>query len=151
MGQIPAEWTVALVTAIVTCAWVVPPVVVARIGGWHRLAAVYPCDRIVEGTRWRWQSATFRRGMAYNHGLTFTATEEGLALSMIFFWRIGHPPLFFPWGDISARRQRGFLGIEYVTLSFAGEPAVPLHLSARLVEKIRGAVGTRWTETPPEG
>jgi len=82
--------------------------VLSAFGGWGRLAEAYPDDVPVEGITYRWQSAQF--GSAnYGNCLTITADPSRLRLSILFLFRVGHPPISIPWGDVRVEvGSRGF-------------------------------------------
>ena len=48
------------------------------------------------------QSAAMRWLTHYNNVLTVGADSEGLFLVPFFLFRVGHPPLFVPWAEITA-------------------------------------------------
>lgn len=64
-----------------------------------------------------------------------TFINYGLYLSVLLFLRIGHPPLFIPWGDIMASDfPRGL--IQRVELRFKRLPGVPVIVSRALAEHL---------------
>jgi hypothetical protein len=134
----------ALVTFIVTMTIISS--VCSLVSGWSKLAKSYPCETYVVGTTWRWQSAKLRKGMNYNGCLTVTANAEGMRVSMWPLMRLGHPPLFFPWSDVSLSRQRDWFRSEYVRFTLAREPALPFVITGRLAKKIQEAIGPAWPE-----
>src|ERR1700690_1805840 len=83
--------------------WATASWMISIFGGWSSLAEVY---RDTEGRTflrvWRWRSGQFRFGMHYNNCLNFGADEQGLSISVVAFFRIGHPPLFVPWSQVTA-------------------------------------------------
>jgi hypothetical protein len=57
-------------------------------------------------------------------------------LSVFPIFRIGHPPLFFPWTDISTEAgSRRFFG-DFVKFKFTKQPDVPVIMSKRLATRI---------------
>src|SRR5689334_126791 len=80
--------------------------VLISLSGWHSLAAQYPQPRPFAG-----QYATFRSGNVgisrYNHVLKVGADSDGLWLAVIFLFRVGHPPLFFPWDELTTVQRGG--------------------------------------------
>jgi hypothetical protein len=87
--------------------WIGVGLLVAYLGGWATLAKVYRHSDEFRGERRRFQSARMRWGINYGSCLTVGATPRGLYLAALFIFRIGHPPLFMPWTDISIGEQRG--------------------------------------------
>ena len=72
--------------------------------GWRRLAERYPAALRPEATEHRVASATSARiGLAnYNGVLHVGVSPEGLHLSVMSIFRVGHPPLLIPWNEIEA-------------------------------------------------
>jgi hypothetical protein len=89
----------------------------SKLTGWAVLAQRFRSTYPFAGQIWRWKSARMRRGANYNNCLTIGADPIGLYLSMVFFFRVGHPPLFLPWSEISVRGRRKILFLKFVELS----------------------------------
>jgi hypothetical protein len=125
--------------------WVVIVKLIARTGGWRALAASYKAAYPFEGTKFRFQSARLRRKMSYNNVLTVGANRDGIYLKMSFIFRIGHPPLFIPWEDVSVSTAR-VMWTTTIKLEFAKCPKVPLMIRKRLAKKLEDASGMILTE-----
>jgi hypothetical protein len=82
-----------------------------------------------------------RLGMNYGSCVNVGVNQNGLYLSVVFLFRLGHPPLFIPWPDISATKKRGFFFFKLVELRFAKCPRIPFVISQRLMDKISDALG----------
>ena len=138
-----------LLFLVILVCWVSISYVIAHIGGWFGLARFYRFSGAFLGERWRFQSAQMRWKVGYNNCLTVGASQEGLYLSVMFILRFGHPPLFVPWGDVSVNVIKGFF---YPVLEFRFQqvPAIPLRVSERLGQKIRGSTGPSWPVRDPE-
>jgi hypothetical protein len=117
--------------------------VIALVGGWFELGRVYRATRDFAGTSWRFQDAQFRLLTGYNNILTVGSNAEGLYLAVFFSFRIGHPPLFIPWQDVSVRLGR-FLWIRVYKFEFRQVPSVHLRLREKLGKKIQIAAGSAW-------
>ena len=78
--------------------------VMSRLSGWSRLAARYRRDDEVAGTRWTWMSVGFGPLVWYNHCITVTVTERGLALRPQPLMRLFHPSLLIPWAQVASAR-----------------------------------------------
>lgn len=61
-------------------------------------------------------------------------------LAVLLPFRPGHPPLFIPWRDITARVERGWL-VNYVTFAFDRFSPVRLRVNRRLAERRISAAG----------
>ncbi|MDI6763535.1 MAG: hypothetical protein QME83_10965 [Thermodesulfobacteriota bacterium] len=113
---------------------------IGRISGWSTLAYFYRFPGEFVGQRWRFQSGQLRWYLGYNNCLTIGASESGLYLSVFFLFRIGHPSLFIPWGDISANTQKSFWG-RHMEFRFKQAQMIPLRVSLQLGEKVITASG----------
>jgi|SRR5690349_10184328 len=107
------------------------------IGGWRALAGSYRADQPFTGEQFR-ARVGWMRGSRYRGVLTLGADSMGLSLSVFPLFRMGHPPLFIPWSDISFSKDRyGFF--EGVRLRFSKVPSasllIPTELAARVFSK----------------
>jgi hypothetical protein len=76
----------------------------------------------------------------YNNCVTIGANFQGIHLSVLFLFRVGHPPIFIPWEDVTVKpRPRRWLPA--VELNFRQRPHVPLIISRRLSERLQAASG----------
>jgi hypothetical protein len=102
--------------------WVIILFVLANIGGWSRLAQYYEAQSKFEGEKWSFKSG--RMGMTnYSGCLKIGSDDYGLYLAVLPLFRVGHPPLFIPWHDITTSKSRRFL-ISYLDFTFARTPSV---------------------------
>lgn len=67
--------------------------------GWRRLATHYQVDQL-PAVRRQWLSLAYIRAIQYQRVIRAGASEEGLSMSVIFPFRVGHPPLLIPWHAI---------------------------------------------------
>ena len=108
-------------------------------GGWRQLSKCYRSTGFFKGRKFYFQSAAMRLLTGYNRVLILGINSEGLYLSILFLFRVGHPPLLVPWEDISWTEKPGrfFGGFK---LQFASCPSIPFLISRRLMEKIANAL-----------
>jgi hypothetical protein len=71
----------------------------------------------------------------YENAMRLTAAEDALCLSMLFLFRIGHPPISIPWMEIQFGRTK-FLWRRYVVLTLGEKERIPLRISERLARKL---------------
>ena len=128
--------------------WVFISVVISHVGGWQELAGIYSSADRFQGRRWPVQSGQMRWGAGYNNALTVGANDRGLHLSVLFLFRVGHPPLFIPWEEVGAENKRQWLRSR-VELRFARASAVPLVISKSLAERIAAEAGPAFRWIPP--
>lgn len=122
--------------------WIGVSVLISKTRGWSTLSKTYRLLKPFNGRRWSYQNAQLRSGGLYGKCLTIGVNSEGLYLSVLFLFRIGHPPLFIPWTDISIVEKEGMLlTIEF---NFQRAPSVPLRISKRLALRMAEAAGTSW-------
>lgn len=114
--------------------WCFVTLLLAQVGGWSQVAAVYPAQGDFAGQRWALQSG--RMGaVRYGFVLTVGANEKGLALDVAAPFRVGHPSLFIPWGDISTSETQEW-GASYTAFTFAKAPGVTLRLPRDLANEV---------------
>ncbi len=121
--------------------WVFVSYLISVIGGWGALAKHYPAESTFSGEMFRRGSG--RLGMGnYGGCLTLGTNVKGLYLAVAFIFRVGHPPLFVPWQDITAKPQPGRF-FPRVELEFAKSPGNRLRISRGLADKISKASAGR--------
>jgi hypothetical protein len=109
--------------------WATVLFIVAYIGGWSRLAQYYQTQSKFEGKKWGFKSG--RMGVTnYNGCLTIGANDQGLYLAVFPIFRVGHPPLFIPWYDITTSKSRKFL-VSYLDFTFARVPSITFSVPER--------------------
>jgi hypothetical protein len=95
-------WFFAFVVAILLAI----SVAIAYGSGWRTLARRFRSTRSIEGERFRLVSGLIgapKRPSALCRGCFFiTVGAEGFLLSVFFLFRLGNPPLFFPWTEIES-------------------------------------------------
>ena len=123
------------------------PLFIAAMSGWSMLRRRFSQTFPFTGEAWKWQSARMRLGCNYNNCLTVGADASGLYLSVLFLIRIGHPPLFLPWQEITIRRRSKRPLFRYVELRLGRDEQVPFMIRERLAERLKSAAGPNW---PPE-
>jgi hypothetical protein len=64
-----------------------------------------------------------------------TSAEDALYLSILFLFRIGHPPLCIPWKEIQMRRTK-FLWFRFVILTLGEQERIPMRISERMARKL---------------
>jgi hypothetical protein len=116
--------------------WICICKLISATGGWRKLARDYRANSLFDGQKLWLKSATMRRWTNYNNCVNIGVNKYGLYLSVLPIFRIGHPPLFIPWMDISTEAATRRLLPDVVNFSFAKQPEVPVILSKKLAAKI---------------
>jgi hypothetical protein len=124
--------------------WCATSFLTGKLSGWAILGRRFSSTLPFPSQTWRWKSARMRWGANYKSCLTIGADPAGLYLSPLFFFRIGHPPLFIPWAEISLRGRRKILFIEFVELELGREEQIPFMIRAGLADQIRPAAASSW-------
>jgi hypothetical protein len=120
---------------LLAAVWVVATQILSVAGGWRQLAEVYPAPRPPIGKPMRFQSAQLRWGTNYNGCLDFVADVDGLHVSILLPFRLGHPPLFFPWSEITYEERPSRL-LSSVELRFARAPQLTMTIPKGLAERL---------------
>jgi hypothetical protein len=124
------------------------PLLICRLSGWATLARRFRATIPFTGQTLSWKSARMRWGAGYNNCLTIGADPAGLSLSMAFLFRLGHPPLFLPWHEVSIRRRFKLLFGKFVEFRLGGEEQIPFAIDAKLAERLQSAAGINWPAEP---
>jgi hypothetical protein len=127
---------------IIPLFWFLLSALIARASGWKALAEAYPLQSDPTGTKLRFQSATLRWSSNYTGLVQIGCDSQGLYLSIFLLFRIGHPPMFIPWGDIRTESRGGL--VPGLTLRFSRKPGVPFTISRALGEKLAAMSGGRF-------
>jgi hypothetical protein len=105
-------------------------------GGWRILARDYRANSLYDGQKLWLKSVGMRKWTNYSNCITVGANRYGLYLSVLPIFRIGHPPLFFPWMDISTEAVTRRLLPDIVKFNFTKQPDIPIILSNSLAARI---------------
>lgn len=116
--------------------WICVCQLISIAGGWRILGRDYRAAAPFHGKKLWFKSAGMRYWTNYNNCITVGANKYGLYLSVLPIFRVGHPPLFFPWTDISTEEgTRRFFG-DFVKFKFAKQPDVPVIFSEKCAARI---------------
>ena len=114
--------------------WILVCLPLAQLGGWSRLTLHYRAQTDFSGRKWEFQSGRLRWAR-YRGCLTIGASDRGLYLAVFSVFRVGHPPLFIPWSEITTSEHKGGL-FAYRDFAFAKTPAIKLRLLQGLGDQI---------------
>jgi hypothetical protein len=124
-GQLPGPVLAAIVIAPLVA---IPAVfflvcsVLSLASGWRRISQSYATTLEPVGERFTGQSG--RVGpVSYNNCLTVQVGPKGLFVSVPFFLRPGHRPLFIPWDAVHNRKGVKSLWREGIQFDI-GRPAI---------------------------
>jgi hypothetical protein len=71
----------------------------------------------------------------YGNVIRMTAAEDALYLSILFLFRIGHPPLCIPWKEIKLGRTK-FLWLRYAFLTLGDQEKIRIRISERMARNL---------------
>ncbi len=91
-------------------AWLFACSMISLMGGWHRLAEKFRAISEIHGEEIRFASMAIGTDLfpaRYRRVLFVTVGPAGIGLSVIFFFRALHPPLFIPWSAVESANASG--------------------------------------------
>jgi len=71
----------------------------------------------------------------YSSVIRITDADDGLYLSVLFLFRVGHPPLSIPWKEIEVSQTRRFWQ-NYVVLTLGEHERIPMRISVRMARNL---------------
>lgn len=112
---------------------------VSLFSGWHRLTGRFQKQSEPYGETKSagpfFYGVKMRFRTNYRNVIRITAAEDAVYLSMLFLFRIGHPPLRVPWKEIQFKRTK-FLWLKYVVLMIGERERIPMRISERMAVKL---------------
>ena len=112
---------------------------ISLLSGWFALSRRFPRQSEPYGVTRRvgpWFGTVYTRFWGHYSGvMRLVAAEDALYLSVLFPFRIGHPPLRIPWNEIRLSRSKRFW-VNYVILTLGLEEQIPFRISERMAKKL---------------
>jgi hypothetical protein len=71
----------------------------------------------------------------YSSVIHLIAAEDALYLSVLFLFRVGHPPLCIPWKEIQFGRTKFFFR-RYIVLTLGEQERIPMRISERMARNL---------------
>jgi hypothetical protein len=119
--------------------WALTSVFVGVITGWHSLARRFLAQAEPYGevkTAGPYFYTVYMRFWShYSSIIRLRAAADALYLSVLFLFRLGHPPLSIPWQEIKFGRTR-FLWRRYVVLTLGNEEQIAMRISERMANAL---------------
>lgn len=131
-----------LIPLAIAAWWCILMWVVSRMCGWHALARHYRAESRFQGKHHRFSSVKMGSGN-YGGCVTLGANSEGLYLAVMFLFRIGHPPLFIPWADLTPRIKKLWI-FEWLVFEVKRAPRVKLSFAMPLAKKLAADANHAW-------
>jgi hypothetical protein len=148
MSSSTAQWASPLLFLFFFAVlWITVTSLVLYLSGWLALERIYRAGSGAKGIPLRLRAAKLGRGFIgqFRNVLTLWVGKEGLQLHVLVLFGPGRSDLFFPWADITVSRGRQYFS-EYVELTFARAPAIPLRIYGHAAVMLRDAAGDDWPE-----
>jgi hypothetical protein len=115
--------------------WVALSLFMSSVGGWAALAARYPDRNSERGPTYYLRSGAVG-AVGYRSCLILRVCDNGLRMSVLFPFRIGHPPLFIPWDQFHNAEIAWFLFFPridaYVGLPVVASVSLPVWLRSHV-------------------
>ncbi len=112
----------------------------AQRSGWMKLASIYGTSRKYESPVHRWNSIRFMPAkLRYRKVVNFQLTVDGLYLTLIAPFKLGHDALLIPWNDIEIFAVDTYPADRLYDLKFALEPDVKMRVGVAVAQGIRRA------------
>lgn len=115
----------------------------SRLSGWWAIFQHYPSKPHTIREKWHLRSMWMGFFFTYENCVTMKATDQGLHLSLIILFRIGHPPLLIPWEDIHIEKYEGWF-TTYAKLTLRQVPHISVYLVKDLALEINEQGGGDW-------
>ncbi|MGA3343927.1 MAG: hypothetical protein ABSC76_03570 [Terracidiphilus sp.] len=113
--------------------------IISFVGGWYALSRRFRAQSEPYGEPRRagpfFYEVYLRFWTRYSSIIRIAATGDALYLSILFPFRIGHPPLSIPWNEVQFGRTR-FLWRRYVLLTLGEQERIPMRISERMARKL---------------
>lgn len=112
---------------------------ISILGGWHSLSGRFRAQAAPYGETKTagpfFYGVKMRFRVNYSSVIRITAAEDALYLSILFLFRVGHPPLRIPWTEIKMAETK-FLWRRYVFLTLGNEERIRMRISERMARNL---------------
>jgi hypothetical protein len=106
---------------------------ISIMSGWNRLAQCFRTEVEPAGRSFKWRS--MRMGLSnYNGCLNAVVCEEGLYLSLMFIFKVGHPPLLIPWMEIYDPVEEKFFFWRFTKISVGRPVLAKIQLTSDILD-----------------
>ncbi|UOR03853.1 hypothetical protein MUN82_12940 [Hymenobacter aerilatus] len=105
--------------------------------GWYQLSTQFQvAEEEIADSQFQLHQA--KLGFArYNGVIKAAASASGLSLSVVFLFRVGHPPLLIPWSCIERLEEQKFLwSTTYTTRILVGTSSVKFSFSGEELKRM---------------
>jgi hypothetical protein len=121
------------------CLWCFICFMISILGGWFSLSRRFRDHSAPYGETKSagplFYGVKMRFRVNYGNVIRLTAATDALYISILFLFRIGHPPLCIPWQEIQMRKTK-FLWSRFVVLTLGQQERIPMRISERMARKL---------------
>ena len=112
---------------------------ISILGGWFSLSRRFRADTVpcreTKSAGPFFYGVKMRFRVNYSSVIRLIAADDALYLSVLFLFRVGHPPLCIPWKEIQFGRTK-FFWWRYVVLILGEQERIPMRISERMARKL---------------
>lgn len=109
------------------------------MGGWYSLSGRFRAQAAPYGETKTagplFYGVKMRFRVNYGNVIRLTAAKDALYISILFLFRVGHPPLCIPWTEIRFGRTK-FLWWRHVFLTLGNEEKIRMRISERMARNL---------------
>lgn len=113
--------------------WCAVSLALAALGGWRRLAVSFPARTQPTGRCFYMQGGKVGQ-VSYGGCLAICSSPQGVCLSVLLPFRLGHPPLFIRWNAVRNATTRRFLWTEYIAFDVGSPSIATMRLPKKVLE-----------------
>ena len=129
----------AIIAVFVVAVWWVSMSLTGLLTGWSALARRFRTESEPYGDCKTagpfFYTVYMRYWTHYSSVIRLTAAAEALYLSVLFPFRVGHPPLRIPWNEIQFASTKRFLRT-YIVLTLGNEERIPMRIPQRMASDL---------------
>lgn len=104
--------------------------------GWSALAQKYKATQSPKGQRFLWVSGYVNQ-MRYKYVMMLWLTEEGMHISLIFLFKLGHSSLFIPWKDVKKSTPKKIFFQTFQEYTIGHPKVATISFIGKIVESIQ--------------
>lgn len=128
-----------IIPLLILLFWCSISFLIGLTSGWFGLSRRFPKHSDPYGeirTAGPWFLTIYMRFWGHYSGIVrMTVASDALFLSVLFPFRIGHPPLQIPWSDIQLNHTSFFFR-RYIELRLGSEEQIPFRISESAARKL---------------
>jgi hypothetical protein len=119
--------------------WCVVCYLISVLSGWHALVRRFCAHTEAYGDAKSagpfFYGVQMRFSSNYSSVIRLTAASDALFISILFPFRVGHPPLSIPWNEITFSKTI-VLWRRYLVLTLGREEQIPMRISERMAREL---------------